>query len=147
MGDLSVSQQFLERWMKTVDQHVADAAASPATRPLDPDTADGDVRAAIGKLSERSHQTEQKIEQMRAMLILLQRGMTELLVARAGAESIDGQTEKRLERLDTEAQERDGRLNKLEAWRYGMRLSWAALTAAAGAAAAAVTIGIEFLRH
>lgn len=147
MGDLSIQRGFLEKWMASVDRQVAEAAASPPTRPLEHDTANGDIRAAIGTLSERSHQTEAKIDRLTSSVVLLQQGMTNLLVTLSAAASTDNQTEQRLQRLDADAQERDKRLNKLEGWRYGVRMSTAALMAVAGVISALITWGLEFLRR
>lgn len=117
MSDLSISRAFLEKWMAKVDEQTAAVSASPPTRPLELDTANGDIRTAIGTLSERSHQTEQKIEQMRSMLVLLQQGMTNLLMRLSADDSTDRSLQARQDRLETDAGDQRKAISSLQRWR------------------------------
>lgn len=117
MGDLSINRAFLEKWMAKVDEQAAAVSASPPTRPLELDTANGDIRAAIGTLSERSHQTEQKIEKLTSMMVLLQQGMTNLLMRLSAEDSTGRSLQARQDRLESDSGEQRKAISSLQRWR------------------------------
>jgi hypothetical protein len=147
MTDLSIQRKFMEKWMAAVAEQAADAAASPQTRPLDPDTGDGDTRQILGTLIERSHQMQRNQDQTRGMLVLLQQGMTTLLMSQSSDQSTDTSMSLRQDRMENEAKESGVRINNLEGWRYGIKLSIAAVITAVGAISGLATFAVEYLQH
>ena len=130
--------------MTRVAEDAASAAALPSIPPLEADTASGDVRIGLAKLSERSHQTALAIDQMRGTLALIQRGITELVCARVESNSTDNQLEAQVQRLDKDGQELRTALGALQRWRAGVRGSTAVLVALAGIASAVGSWALEY---
>lgn len=143
--DLTRSRAFLEKWMASVAVQTAEADDFPPTRPLEPDTADGDIHEAIGRLSERSHQMQKNQDRMMGMLTLAQQGIQTLLLQQTADESTDNQTDRRLERIDAEGKETREAVSTLQRWRAGVRASTAAWATTAGAIGAVLSYAVEHL--
>ncbi len=143
--DLTRNRRFLEQFLAAAAQHDAEVAAPMTRAVIDADTASGDLRAGLITLTERSHQTAVTIDRMTGTLALLQRGVTELLVAQSAITSTDNQTDRRLERQDGDIKELRAAISTVQKWRNRATGATAALTLCASAIGGVLTFAAEHL--
>jgi hypothetical protein len=135
MTDLSNYRQFVEK----VQARIAEQAAAPAPElsvsALDGNTLSGDTRTGMIKLRERWREMAMTAQQIRAELVMIRRGQTEVLTALNAVASIAGQLTTRMEAFERELDGPPGskeegvldRVSRLEKARYGDKKSRAAV--------------------
>lgn len=123
--------EFLQRLAASEAARALHEAAPTSYPPLESDTASGDIRVAIVKLTERSHSTAATIEEIKAMLSQIHRNMSQLVVRQAAVDAADQQIHGIMESIRRERSDDREAIARLQRWQGNLKASTAAWVTAA----------------
>lgn len=127
---------------------VALAQVEPETAPaptmmLDADTANGDLRAGIARLSERTHLMGAQIVEIKQAVDRLQRSVSQIVVHQSANASSDNQLHTLVEEIRREREQDRAAITGLQKWQFGVRTATVTVASMAAGGGALVAWCIE----
>lgn len=145
LPDLRAAASFLQRWQETQATLPGTPELFHPAPELDGDTASGDVRVAIVKLTERSHATARTIDEIKTAVDRMQRSVGILVAAQSADDAFGRQVDGTMRSLAQDIAESRKAISTLQKWQSNLQGRTAMIMSVATVLGAVISFGVEYL--